>query len=222
MRAVRREREPAADSISVLESAHERNGEVRRFACRGGEEAKCSGWRRGRLVVSTPATSGWVLWRRDGSDRCVWSPRSRQPVALTRSSGGIGCEGVVDDRGGDRLSVCRVDPVGGHRTGAGLPRAFCSSRTRTRRPEGQSQSAPLSSITVPTLVIHGTADPMFPASTSPCPTSRPWRWRGTAGADRWGRQLTIAGRRGRVADQHQRADAVWRLEREQLRECPAG
>lgn len=127
MRAVRREREPAADSISVLESAHERNGEVRRFACRGGEEAKCSGWRRGRLVVSTPATSGWVLWRRDGSDRCVWSPRSRQPVALTRSSGGIGCEGVVDDRGGDRLSVCRVDPVGGHRTGAGLPRAFCSS-----------------------------------------------------------------------------------------------
>jgi pimeloyl-ACP methyl ester carboxylesterase len=28
--------------------------------------------------------------------------------------------------------------------------------------DGESQSAPLSSITAPTLVIHGTADPMFP------------------------------------------------------------
>ena len=29
-------------------------------------------------------------------------------------------------------------------------------------PEGESSSQPLSSITAPTLVIHGTADPMFP------------------------------------------------------------
>ena len=35
-------------------------------------------------------------------------------------------------------------------------------RTTTSCAEGESSTKPLSSIGVPTLVIHGTADPMFP------------------------------------------------------------
>ena len=35
-------------------------------------------------------------------------------------------------------------------------------RTTTLIPEGDAPHEPLSSIAVPTLVIHGTADPMFP------------------------------------------------------------
>ena len=41
-------------------------------------------------------------------------------------------------------------------------RDFGATRNHDLLPEGESSSKPLSSITVPTLVIHGTADPMFP------------------------------------------------------------
>jgi pimeloyl-ACP methyl ester carboxylesterase len=39
---------------------------------------------------------------------------------------------------------------------------FAARRNHDLLTEGESPSAPLSSITAPTLVIHGTADPMFP------------------------------------------------------------
>lgn len=41
-------------------------------------------------------------------------------------------------------------------------RDFAARRNHELLTEGASPSAPLSSITAPTLVIHGTADPMFP------------------------------------------------------------
>ena len=46
-----------------------------------------------------------------------------------------------------------------------------------REPDGEQSRQPLSSIAVPTLVIHGTADPMFPfghgeALTEEIPTAR--------------------------------------------------
>lgn len=41
-------------------------------------------------------------------------------------------------------------------------RDFAARRNHDLLREGESPSAPLSSITAPTLVIHGTADPMFP------------------------------------------------------------
>jgi pimeloyl-ACP methyl ester carboxylesterase len=41
-------------------------------------------------------------------------------------------------------------------------RDFAARRSHDLLTEGESQSAALTSITVPTLVIHGTADPMFP------------------------------------------------------------
>jgi pimeloyl-ACP methyl ester carboxylesterase len=41
-------------------------------------------------------------------------------------------------------------------------RDFAALRNHDLLTEGESASAPLSSITAPTLVIHGTADPMFP------------------------------------------------------------
>ena len=41
-------------------------------------------------------------------------------------------------------------------------RDFAARRNHDLLTDGESQSAPLSSITAPTLVIHGTADPMFP------------------------------------------------------------
>ncbi len=41
-------------------------------------------------------------------------------------------------------------------------RDFAARRNHDLLTEGESPSAPLSSITAPTLVIHGTADPMFP------------------------------------------------------------
>jgi pimeloyl-ACP methyl ester carboxylesterase len=41
-------------------------------------------------------------------------------------------------------------------------RDFAARRNRDLLSEGESPSAPLSSITAPTLVIHGTQDPMFP------------------------------------------------------------
>ena len=41
-------------------------------------------------------------------------------------------------------------------------RDFATRRNHDLLTEGESPSAPLSSITAPTLVIHGTADPMFP------------------------------------------------------------
>jgi len=41
-------------------------------------------------------------------------------------------------------------------------RDFAAAQTHDVLPEGGSSSLPLSSITAPTLVIHGTADPMFP------------------------------------------------------------
>ena len=41
-------------------------------------------------------------------------------------------------------------------------RDFTARRNHDLLTEGEAQSAPLSSITAPTLVIHGTADPMFP------------------------------------------------------------
>ena len=40
-------------------------------------------------------------------------------------------------------------------------RAIVSSENHGLAAEGEVPSAPLSSISVPTLVIHGTADPMF-------------------------------------------------------------
>jgi pimeloyl-ACP methyl ester carboxylesterase len=39
---------------------------------------------------------------------------------------------------------------------------IASSENHSALPEGEAPRAPLSSIAVPTLVIHGTADPMFP------------------------------------------------------------
>ncbi|MFI5670852.1 alpha/beta fold hydrolase [Streptomyces sp. NPDC051704] len=39
---------------------------------------------------------------------------------------------------------------------------FAAARNHDLLPDGELPSAPLSSIAVPTLVIHGTADPMFP------------------------------------------------------------
>jgi pimeloyl-ACP methyl ester carboxylesterase len=39
---------------------------------------------------------------------------------------------------------------------------IAASENHTALPEGEVPSAPVSSIAVPTLVIHGTADPMFP------------------------------------------------------------
>ncbi|MFA7764008.1 alpha/beta fold hydrolase [Streptomyces sp. NRRL S-448] len=39
---------------------------------------------------------------------------------------------------------------------------FGAARNHDSLPDGKVSQAPLSSITVPTLVIHGTADPMFP------------------------------------------------------------
>jgi pimeloyl-ACP methyl ester carboxylesterase len=44
----------------------------------------------------------------------------------------------------------------------GRARDFAARRNHDLLAEGESPSAPLSSITAPTLVIHGTADPMFP------------------------------------------------------------
>jgi pimeloyl-ACP methyl ester carboxylesterase len=41
-------------------------------------------------------------------------------------------------------------------------RNFSAARNHEVLPEGEQPRAPLSSIAVPTLVIHGTADPMFP------------------------------------------------------------
>jgi pimeloyl-ACP methyl ester carboxylesterase len=41
-------------------------------------------------------------------------------------------------------------------------RNIASSENHGQAPEGDLPSAPLSSIVAPTLVIHGTADPMFP------------------------------------------------------------
>jgi pimeloyl-ACP methyl ester carboxylesterase len=41
-------------------------------------------------------------------------------------------------------------------------RNIASSENHGLVAEGEGPSAPLSSISVPTLVIHGTADPMFP------------------------------------------------------------
>ena len=41
-------------------------------------------------------------------------------------------------------------------------RDFTAAQNHDVLPEGESSSQPLSSITAPTLVIHGTADPMFP------------------------------------------------------------
>jgi len=41
-------------------------------------------------------------------------------------------------------------------------RDFGATQNHNLLPEGESSTKPLSSITVPTLVIHGTADPMFP------------------------------------------------------------
>jgi pimeloyl-ACP methyl ester carboxylesterase len=41
-------------------------------------------------------------------------------------------------------------------------RDFAARRNHDLLTAGESQSAPLSSLTAPTLVIHGTADPMFP------------------------------------------------------------
>jgi pimeloyl-ACP methyl ester carboxylesterase len=43
-------------------------------------------------------------------------------------------------------------------------RDFAARRNHDLLTEGESPSAPLSSITAPTLVIHGTADPMFPVA----------------------------------------------------------
>ncbi|MFD8378227.1 alpha/beta fold hydrolase [Streptomyces sp. NPDC059679] len=39
---------------------------------------------------------------------------------------------------------------------------FTAARNHDSLPDGELSQAPLSSIAVPTLVIHGTADPMFP------------------------------------------------------------
>ncbi|MFF3465231.1 alpha/beta fold hydrolase [Streptomyces sp. NPDC001984] len=39
---------------------------------------------------------------------------------------------------------------------------FAAARNHDSLPDGELSQAPLSSIAVPTLVIHGTADPMFP------------------------------------------------------------
>ena len=41
-------------------------------------------------------------------------------------------------------------------------RDIAASQNHTMIPEGDVPSEPISSIAVPTLVIHGTADPMFP------------------------------------------------------------
>jgi pimeloyl-ACP methyl ester carboxylesterase len=41
-------------------------------------------------------------------------------------------------------------------------RDFAGRRNHDLLAEGEAPRAPLSSITAPTLVIHGTADPMFP------------------------------------------------------------
>jgi pimeloyl-ACP methyl ester carboxylesterase len=41
-------------------------------------------------------------------------------------------------------------------------RDIAASQNHSLMPEGDAPSKPISSITVPTLVIHGTADPMFP------------------------------------------------------------
>ena len=41
-------------------------------------------------------------------------------------------------------------------------RNFRAAQNHDLLPEGQSSAKPLSSIGAPTLVIHGTADPMFP------------------------------------------------------------
>jgi pimeloyl-ACP methyl ester carboxylesterase len=43
-------------------------------------------------------------------------------------------------------------------------RDFAARQNHDLLTEGESPSAPLSSITAPTHVIHGTADPMFPSS----------------------------------------------------------
>jgi pimeloyl-ACP methyl ester carboxylesterase len=41
-------------------------------------------------------------------------------------------------------------------------RHFGATQNHDLLPEGESSGKPLSSVKVPTLVIHGTADPMFP------------------------------------------------------------
>jgi pimeloyl-ACP methyl ester carboxylesterase len=41
-------------------------------------------------------------------------------------------------------------------------RDFAAAQNHDALPDGERRRGPLSSIDVPTLVIHGTADPMFP------------------------------------------------------------
>jgi pimeloyl-ACP methyl ester carboxylesterase len=41
-------------------------------------------------------------------------------------------------------------------------RDFAAVQNHDVRPEGEAPSKPLSALAAPTLVIHGTADPMFP------------------------------------------------------------
>jgi pimeloyl-ACP methyl ester carboxylesterase len=41
-------------------------------------------------------------------------------------------------------------------------RDFTAARNHDLLPDGEPQPAPLSSIAAPTVVVHGTADPMFP------------------------------------------------------------
>ncbi|MFD7925952.1 alpha/beta fold hydrolase, partial [Streptomyces sp. NPDC059742] len=83
-------------------------------------------------------------------------------------------------RQGQPLGHVPLDPAGGGgRGGAAPPRAAPAPRDLVRRDverahdvgaarnhdaltDGTIAQAPLSSIAVPTLVIHGTADPMFP------------------------------------------------------------
>ena len=43
-----------------------------------------------------------------------------------------------------------------------VARDIAASQNHSLIPDGDVPSAPISSIAVPTLVIHGTADPMFP------------------------------------------------------------
>jgi pimeloyl-ACP methyl ester carboxylesterase len=63
---------------------------------------------------------------------------------------------------------------------------------------GEGSPKPLSSITAPTLVIHGTADPMFPiehgeAVAEEIPGARPLRFEGAGhGVDRADWKVVVA------------------------------
>ena len=105
-------------------------------------------------------------------------PGDRDAAAADRGVRAVRGDGrgrLVGRRLGDRVPRRLLAGARGRRAPVrrgGSPRARASRRRARARlrggaeprpaPDGDGRDAPLSSITAPTLVIHGTADPMFP------------------------------------------------------------